>query len=89
MTEAVRTAGASVTARGFGWQPDGRGEPALQGLDLQIPAGQRVLLLGASGSGKSTLLHALAGVLPQTEDDTDDGVVTYPPIAEDLSLIHI
>ena len=78
MTEAVRTAGASVTARGFGWQPDGRGEPALQGLDLQIPAGQRVLLLGASGSGKSTLLHALAGVLPQTEDDTDDGAGSGP-----------
>ena len=78
MTEAVRTAGASVTARGFGWQPDGRGEPALQGLDLQIPAGQRVLMLGASGSGKSTLLHALAGVLPQTEDDTDDGAGSGP-----------
>ena len=78
MTEAVRTAGASVTARGFGWQPDGRGEPALQGLDLQIPAGQRVLLLGASGSGKSTLLHALAGVLPQTEDETDDGAGSGP-----------
>ena len=78
MTEAVRTAGASVTARGFGWQPDGRGEPALQGLDLQIPAGQRVLLLGASGSGKSTLLHALAGVLPQTEDDTEDGAGSGP-----------
>lgn len=78
MTEAVRTAGAGVTARGFGWQPDGRGEPALQGLDLQIPAGQRVLLLGASGSGKSTLLHALAGVLPQTEDETDDGAGSGP-----------
>lgn len=78
MTEAVRTAGASVTARGFGWQPDGRGEPALQGLDLQIPAGQRVLLLGASGSGKSTLLHALAGVLPQTDEATDDGAGSGP-----------
>lgn len=36
---------------------------ALQRLDLQIPQGQFVILLGANGSGKSTLLNALAGTL--------------------------
>jgi len=43
----------------------------LEGLDLQVTAGQTLALLGPSGCGKSTLLRILAGLEP-----FDGGTVT-------------
>ena len=42
-------------------QPGGEKVLALRGVDLTIPSGQFVTVIGTNGSGKSTLLNAVAG----------------------------
>lgn len=41
-----------------------RDEPVLRDLDLRIPAGQSVALVGVNGVGKSTLIKLLCGLYP-------------------------
>jgi len=52
---------------------------ALRGVDLDLYAGEMLVLLGPSGSGKSTLLNILGGL-----DRASSGTVHY----RDLDLTH-
>jgi ATP-binding cassette, subfamily F, member 3 len=58
-----------IAARGLAKSFGGR--LVLSGLDLDVPAGARIGVLGANGSGKSTLLKILAG-----QEEADAGDVT-------------
>lgn len=77
--------GARVLAQNFGWHHAGREAPAFHGVNLDIRAGERVLLLGPSGAGKSTLLHALAGVLVDDDGDAVLGRATINGLGPEQS----
>ena len=50
--------------------------PALDGLDFELKAGERLALVGPSGSGKSTLVQLLLGFMPPDQGRIE---VEYPP----------
>lgn len=56
-----------IRLEGVGLSYPGRGEPALSGIDLVIPRGARVAIVGPTGSGKSTLADLLMGLLEPGE----------------------
>jgi ATP-binding cassette, subfamily C, bacterial CydD len=67
--EAIPTAACPVRMRGVRVTLPGRGV-LFAGLDLDVPAGEKLVLTGASGCGKSTLLSVAGGFL-----QPDDGEI--------------
>jgi energy-coupling factor transport system ATP-binding protein len=53
----------------------GADAPVLSDVDLRIPEGEMVLVMGRTGSGKSTLLRALNGLVPHFSGGTLAGRV--------------
>lgn len=52
-----------------------RGKPVVSGVDLEVAAGERVVIVGANGTGKSTLLQTvLAFTLPLQGSVLVDGI---------------
>jgi ABC-type Fe3+/spermidine/putrescine transport system ATPase subunit len=70
--------------------PNGQPQPLLNDVNLQVPRGQTVALLGASGSGKSTLLKIIAGLeTPESGSVWLDGqdITAWPPERRRLALM--
>jgi sulfonate transport system ATP-binding protein len=77
-----RSRGLSLTIRGLR-KSFGENE-VLRGIDLHIPAGQFVAVVGRSGCGKSTLLRLLAGL-----ETIDAGTISFGEAArrEDVRVM--
>lgn len=56
-----------IRLEGVGLVYPGRAEPALTGIDLIIPRGARVAIVGTTGSGKSTLADLIMGLLEPSQ----------------------
>jgi ABC-type multidrug transport system fused ATPase/permease subunit len=67
---ALPDGGGRVTLHNVGLTFEGSSRPALSEIDLDVPAGQTVALVGAMGSGKSSLVQ----LLPRLYDVTTGAV---------------
>lgn len=66
----------AIELKGVSFSYDGE-KKILEEIDMHIPKGSKIAIIGASGSGKTTLAHLLVGLYPLTQGDIlVDGIST-------------
>jgi ATP-binding cassette subfamily C protein len=89
----------SVEVRGVSLMYPERDTPALIDVDLVVPAGHSVALVGPTGAGKSSLVDVILGVLPPTSGEvlidglSPQGIVARHPgalayVPQSVAIVH-
>ncbi|MFF7607529.1 ABC transporter transmembrane domain-containing protein [Streptomyces parvulus] len=71
-----------VRFESVGFRYDGKGSPVLDGIDITVPAGSSLAVVGPTGAGKSTLGH----LVPRLYDVTDGRVTLDGVDVRDLDF---
>ena len=91
--QPVSTLEGRVELRGVSFHYGGPGSPLiLDNINLEIPPGKTVAVVGRSGSGKTTLIKLLAGLLEPTSgslhfDGVDLNTLNYRDLRQQIGLV--
>ena len=81
-TDQLAPLSGSIRFEGIRMSYPGASVPALDGIDLEITAGRRVVIVGPNGCGKTTLLSLLPRLL-----NPDEGVISFDGV--DISSVTL
>jgi ATP-binding cassette subfamily C protein len=85
---AAAPCGHELALEGVTFAYGGRAEPVIRELDLGIPGGEHLAIVGASGIGKSTLAALMAGLLEPQRGDVRIGGATAHRLPRDVAAAH-
>jgi len=74
----------AITIRGLRYRYAEHAPFVLDGVDLEVAAGECVAIVGTSGCGKTTLLHVVLGILPASAGDVLIGGVPLSQLNGEL-----
>lgn len=78
-----------ISFKDFSFKYTSQQEPTLKHINLDIYAGEKILIAGPSGSGKSTLVHCLNGLVPFSYSGEMTGFLTLQGIdAKNINLFE-
>ncbi|ACZ11916.1 ABC transporter ATP-binding protein [Sulfurospirillum deleyianum] len=84
----LNTSTNAIDIKGVSFSYDGQ-KKILESVDMSIPKGSKIAIIGASGSGKTTLAHLLVGLYPLEEGEILVDGISSKEIGLDVMREHV